>query len=110
MSPQHKNLTLEKWNRLSFIEQMANIGSEVERALNWRARHHAAYCQLAFERALELLDLTLESVKGFSRLKELTRLREAMADYFFGTNRFQYNEASLKQYFLNFAYAARRNR
>jgi len=28
----HKNLK-ERWGRLSFFEQMANVGSEVERAL-----------------------------------------------------------------------------
>jgi hypothetical protein len=29
----HKNLAEGKWFKLSFIEQMANIGSEVERAI-----------------------------------------------------------------------------
>lgn len=109
MSYQHKNLAAGSWNQLSFIEQMANIGSEVERALNWRAKHNVAYCQQAFERSLELIDLTLDSVKGFARLKEIARLRETIADYFFGTNQFISTEASLKKYFLSFIYAARRN-
>ena len=110
MSYQHKDLAAGRWKRLSFIEQMANIGSEVERALNWKAKNNPAYCQQAFERALELLDLTLAAVKGFPRLKELARLREAIAGYFLGTNEFLYTEASLKKYFSNFAYAARKNR
>ncbi len=109
MSYQHKNLAAGSWNQLSFIEQMANIGSEVERALNWRAKHNAAYCQQAFERSLELIDLTLDSVKGFARLKEVARLRETITDYFFGTNQFLSTRESLRKYFLNFAYAARRN-
>ena len=109
MSYQHKNLAAGRWNQLSFIEQMANIGSEVERALNWKAKHNAAYCQQAFERSLELIDLTLDNQKGFPRLKEVARLREAIADYFSGTNQFKFTDESLRKYFLNFVFAARKN-
>ena len=109
MSDQHKNLAAGRWSQLLFIEQMANIGSEVERVFNWRSKHNVTYCQQAFERSLELIDLTLDSVKGFSRLKEVARLRETIADYFFGTNQFVSTERSLRKYFLNFIYAARKN-
>lgn len=110
MNYKHKYLAAGRWNELSFIEQMANIGSEVERALNWQARHNTRYCRQAFERSLELIDLTLESVKIFSRLKELARLREAIVDYFFGANQFKYTDKALRKYFLNFTFAARKNR
>ena len=109
MTYQHKDLAAGRWGKLSLVEQMANIGSEVERALNWRAKHNIVYCQQAFERSLELIDLTLGSVNEFSRLKELARLRESITDYFFGTNQFMSTEESLRKYFLQFAYAARRN-
>ena len=109
MSYQHKSLAAGRWNRLSFIEQMANIGSEVERALNWQAKHNTTYCQQAFERSLELIDLTLDNLKGLARLKEVARLREAIVDYFCGTNQFKFTDESLRKYFLNFIYAARRN-
>lgn len=59
MNYQHKQLAQGRWYQLSFVEQMANIGSEVERALNWKAKDNILYCQQAFERVLELLDLTL---------------------------------------------------
>ncbi len=109
MSYQHKGLAAGRWNHLSFFEQMANIGSEVERALKWKTKHNSDYCQQAFERALELMDLTLDSVRGFTRLKELTRLREAIVDYFSGSNEFASTEASWRKYFSNFTYAARKN-
>lgn len=109
MSYQHKNLAAGRWNQLSFIEQMANIGSEVERALNWKAKHNQAYCQQAFERALELMDLTLDAARGFPRLKELARLREGLVEYFSGTNQFKFTESSLRKYFFNFLFACRRN-
>ncbi|MCX5712666.1 MAG: hypothetical protein NTY47_06345 [Candidatus Omnitrophica bacterium] len=109
MNYQHKDLAAGRWDKLSFVEQMANIGSEIERAINWRAKHNAAYCQQALDRSLELIDLTLDRVKGFARLKELARLRETIADYFFGTNEFASTDELLRKYFFNFTYAARRN-
>lgn len=110
MSYQHKDLAAGRWFQLSFVEQMANIGGDVERALNWRAKQNTARCQQAFERSLELIDLTLQGLKSFSRLKEVARLRETIADYFSGTNQFQCTDASLRKYFSHFARAARIDR
>ena len=109
MSVQHKDLAAGRWNQLTFIEQMANIGSEVERALNWRTKHNEDYSKKASDRALELVDLTLDSVKSQSRLKELARIREALVDYFDGTNEYRSTNESWKKYFSCFTYAARRN-
>jgi hypothetical protein len=106
---QHKDLAAGRWKELSFIEQMANIGSEVERALNWQARNNQDYCRWAFERALELIDLTLDSVKAPSRLRELCRLREGLAEYFTGSNTFKFTDAALRRYFSHFLFACRRN-
>jgi len=109
LSYQHRTLSEGRWNQLSFVEQMANIGSEVERALNWQAKHNTAYAQEAFERSLELIDLTLGNMKGFARLKEIARLREAIVDYFSGINQFKFTDQSLRNYFMNFIFAARKN-
>jgi hypothetical protein len=79
MSVQHQELAAGRWLRLSLVEQLANVGSEVERAIRWRGKGNAAYGQRALERALELLDLTIADEKNRLRLKELTRLREALA-------------------------------
>ncbi|MFA4888950.1 MAG: hypothetical protein WC628_05195 [Candidatus Omnitrophota bacterium] len=109
MSWQHKELAMGRWKQFSFCEQMAHIGSEVERALGWQEKQNSDYSQKAFERALELIDLTLDNVTGSARLKELCRAREAMVDFFVGTNQFKSSAASWRKYFLPFAYAARRN-
>lgn len=92
-----------------FLEQMANIGSEVERALNWRTKKNTDYAQKAFERALELIDLTLDNQRNYAHLKEIARMREAIVDYFFGVNQFMSSEGSWRSYFLPFTYASRRN-
>ena len=109
MTQQHKELAVGRWSELSFVEQMANIGSEVERALNWQTKHNADYSQKAYERSLELVDMTLDCAISFTRLKELARVREAIVDYFSGTNEFMSTDSSWRKYFLNFTYAARRN-
>ena len=103
----HKDLTLERWQKFSFYEQMANIGSEIFRAMNWRQKNRE-YSRLALERALELLDLTLEAVaESGSRLRELTRLREALVDYFLFDNAYGSNDKSWENYFGAFNYAAK---
>ena len=94
---------------MSFVVQMANIGSEVERALNWRAKNNEVYSQQALERVLELLDLTLGSVKSLPRLKEVARVREAIAGYFLGSNQYGSSEGSWRNYFSGFTYAARKD-
>ena len=109
MSVQHKELAAGRWQELSFLEQMANIGSEVERALKWKERNNADYSVKACERALELLDLTMDCSKSKARLKEVARTREALVDYFWGTNQFASSDKSWRRYFLEFAYAARRS-
>lgn len=102
----HKSLTLERWQQLSLCERLANVGSEVNRAIAWRERT-PGYAQLALERALELLDLTLLTVPGAEgRLRELTRARETLVDYFFGANHYGSSDASWRTYFDAFAHAA----
>lgn len=32
----HKGLTKKRWYSFSFYQQMANVGSEVERVINWK--------------------------------------------------------------------------
>lgn len=95
---------------MSFVEQMANIGAEVSRALHWKRKNNKKYCDDALARALELLYLTIENATGFPRLKELCRLREALLDYFYGDNAFKSSDVLWEKYFNHFNYAARKER
>lgn len=94
---------------MSFFEQMANIGSEVERTIGWREKNNPEYSCLAAERMLELLDLTIDDVKNKKRLRELLRLREVLADFFYASNSFYSSDALWRSYFLPFNWAARLN-
>lgn len=106
---QHKNLAAGRWQRLSFFEQMANIGSEVERTIKWKNKNNSEYSRMAFERALELLDLTVSIEKSRSRLKELLRVREMLADYFVFDNSYHSTDKNWQDYFYAFNFAARIN-
>ena len=110
MNYQHKQLAAGRWKKLSFFEQMANIGSEVERTIGWKKKGNNTYSNLAFERALELLDFTIDTCNQRSKLKELTRLRECLVDYFLYDNIYNSTEQSWHTYFYAFAYAAQLHR
>ncbi len=110
MNYQHKQLAAGRWNNLSFFEQMANIGSEIERTISWKKKDNSEYSRLAFERALELLELTIDNCKNKVRLKELTRLKETLVDYFAFDNSYNSTDQSWHNYFYSFTYAARINR
>ena len=109
MSFQHRELASGRWQKLGFFDQMANIGSEVERAINWRNKDHNLHSRKAAERALELLFLTIDDLKNRNRLKELTRLYEVLVDYFFGQNQYSSSDLLWRKYFYAFNYAARVN-
>jgi hypothetical protein len=87
---------------------MANIGSEISRALNWRRKGNEEYSRSAAARAIELIDLSLECADTYPRLRELARAREAVVDYFYGSNEYSSSESLWRSYFDHFAVAARR--
>lgn len=106
MNYQHKSLAKGRWFEFPLLEQMANIGSEVERAISWRQKNQD-YSKQAFYRALELLSLTIDDPKNKTRLKELTRLYEVLVDYFAGENHYGSSDKLWRNYFSPFNYAAR---
>ena len=106
MAPIHKQLATERWHTLSLVEQLANVGSDVARAARWYGKD-LQRCDQAFERALELLDLTIAGERWKGRRKELTRARELLCDAMFRGNTYGSDLASLDRYFLHFAMAAR---
>ena len=110
MSIQHQQLAQGAWQKLLFCEQMANIGSEVIRANKWKIKSRNDYAIMAADRAFELIDLTIESQDKSARLKELTRLRETVADYFYGDNEYSSNTKNWENYFIPFTYLSRKGR
>ncbi len=102
----HKSLASGRWFELSLVEQLANVGSDVERTISWRNKGNADYSQKAFERALELIDLTVADPKNKGRLREVLRVREALVDYFVFDNEYGSTDEQWQKYFYSFNYAA----
>jgi len=102
----HKNLSAGKWQAISFAEQMANVGSEVERTIKWKNKNKPERSQLAFFRALELMDFTIADKNNINRLGELCRTREVLVDYFFADNQYKSTDISWQKYFRAFTWMA----
>jgi len=102
----HKNL-ISRRKKYSILEQMANIGAEVGRTINWRKKGNQEISKNAFYRALELIDFTIDDPKNKSSLKEILRVRELLVDYFMGDNIYKSFDQSWEKYFYHFALAAR---
>jgi len=106
MTAVHRDLAAGRWFELPLVEQLAHVGSEIERTMRWRSKGNEEYARRAFERALELLDLTIADAKHRARLRELTRLREVLADFFWFHNRYGSSDESWRRYFHAFTHAA----
>jgi hypothetical protein len=109
MAYQHQQQADGAWIKHDLLFQMANIGSEVSRALKWRQKNQEI-ARRAFERSLELFDLTISDTKNHQRLKEILRARELWVDFFAYDNRYHSTREQWEKYFLAFAVASNNNR
>jgi hypothetical protein len=104
----HSSLAAGRWFTFSLAEQLANIGSEVQRAI--RARGDEKRFENAVSRAFELFYLTLSDQRWKNRLKELVRVKELFCDALLGGTEYGTTLEDLDKYFFQFALAARINR
>lgn len=103
----HKNLTNERWFEFSLFEQLANVGTDIERVIYWKKNQNLDYSNKSYEIALELLDATIADPKNRGpRLKELLRVREALIDCFVYDNEYSTSDKLWRDYFYDFNYAA----
>jgi len=104
----HPELVAGRWFTLSLAEQLGNIGSEVGRMRRSQDQSRNSF-QLAFERALELIDLTLADKRHLHRLREITRLRETLCDAVTGGHEYSSSLEGIDRYLMPFALTARLN-
>jgi hypothetical protein len=78
----HQNLSPEKWSAQSVGRQVLNIASELNRAGNWIKKGDGSNVNLCYERAFELVDLTVADPKWKGRTRELLRFRETLAELY----------------------------
>ena len=98
----------ERWAQLSIFEQMGNIGAEVGRAVNATRAGKDKRAQGAIDRAVDLLDATVEVLvaQRSPRVKEVLRAREEFLRLFFDDT-FEEDADNIVRYFNLFAIAAR---
>lgn len=75
----HKTLTSEKWSKFQFFKQIIMIANELNRAKNWIVKRDFEEVRSCYERAFELIDLTVSVLADPSCLRELLRFREVLA-------------------------------
>jgi hypothetical protein len=108
-TPVHGSLAGGRWSTLTLVEQMGNVGSEVERALRALEQGRQDRLEHALDRALELFDLTATDARWhLAQRREILRAREQFCRVFFDGAAEADLPAYLKKYFLQFAIAARR--
>jgi len=105
----HADLAAGRWKSMTLIEQLANVGSEVDRAIKAHEAGRSDRRDAAVDRGLELFDLTAadDRWRG-ARRREVLRAREEFCALFWGDGEQPRAAASLSRYFLHFAFAARR--
>lgn len=108
LPPVHANLN---WQRFSLVEQLANVGSEVDRAIRSYESGAQARFENALSRALDLFDQTASDGRwSLPRRREVLRAREEFCRLFFDPSVAPDAAGSLRRYFLAFAVATRRAR
>ena len=103
----HSNLAHGGWEKLTLMEQMGNIGSEVGRVARWQGKNDK-YFQRAVDRALELFDLTLADKRWQGRTREIARAREVFCDAVLSGGQYSTTLRDMEKYFFPFAFAARK--
>ncbi len=100
-----------RWSTFSLVEQLANVGSEVDRTIRAHAAGSTTRFDGALARALELFDLTAADARWRGpRRREILRAREEFCRLFFDVSATPHSAAGLQRYFLHFAVAANRLR
>lgn len=110
-APYHRNLAAGGWSRLDLVAQMANIGSEVERTIRARRTGRSNRFEPAFDRALELFDLTASDPRWRGgRRREILRARDEFCRLFFDPEVPGDSADGLRRYFFHFALLAQEAR
>jgi hypothetical protein len=79
---QHRGLSPERWAAFSFDQQVLSIGNEMNRALRMAELGERERLRLAYERVLQLTDLTVGLAETRARRRELLRWRDLVAEMY----------------------------
>ena len=80
MTGQHTSLTVERWARFPFDQQVLMIGNEMNRASKLLDPSDERSLRACYERVLALVDLTVQTQNWAPRRRELLRWRDLAAE------------------------------
>lgn len=104
----HKRAAAGAWARLELVEQLGNVGTEVDRTIRAHEAGRRRRFESALERALELFDLTAADPRWHGhRCQEVLRAREEFCRLFFDPDVPSGSAEGLHRYFFGFGHAAR---
>ncbi|MXW17148.1 MAG: hypothetical protein F4123_13865 [Gemmatimonadetes bacterium] len=104
----HKRAAAGAWAHLELIEQLGNVGTEVDRTIRAHEAGRTSRFDSALERALELFDLTASDPRWHGhRCQEILRAREEFCRLFFDPDVPSGSAEGLRRYFFGFGHAAR---
>lgn len=76
-------MQLEKWQKFSKSQQIGAIGAEIMRAKTWQGENRENFL-FALERALNLIDFTIEDSRWENQLPMIFWLRNKIAEFYTG--------------------------
>jgi len=111
MKTYHPGLASGRWFTFSIAHQLANVGSEYERALSAKEQGNSVRLEHALARTLELMDLTIADPRWQNhRQKELRLVREIICDQLGSEHPQPWSAPDLRNYFLWFGVLANKER
>ncbi len=91
-------ITAQKWSQFSLGQQLGHVASEISRARHWGEKGDIKSRNNALERALDLIDLTIQDTRWRLRLREIVRLREVICDWLSGQKNYDVSLSVLEEY------------
>ena len=95
-------ITQEKWSQLSLGQQMGHVASEIARARHWEEKKDSQNRNKALERAIELVNLTLQDNRWKDETKEVFPLRDSISNWLSGTQKANSSLTDLEETCINF--------
>ena len=89
----------ERWFQQPIEVQISNIGSEVNRAINWKNKGNDKRKEGFCNKAIDYLELTIQDPKNVNRVRELIFCIRELQDYFLGSNYYGTTDEVLKKYY-----------
>ena len=86
------------WYAMPINVQIANVGSEVARAIRWRGRD-AKKADSFCSKAIEFWEIIKSDPKNSHRQDEIEAAIEELRDYFLGDNLYQTTDQVLTNYY-----------